>query len=365
VNLLVFNLMMDATHPGLGHTTRWTNELARRAEHVSVITMSVGELALERNVTVHSLGKERGWSEPRRLAAFYRLTHQVLSEHRIDACFAHMTPLFAVLFAPVARRHGIPILLWYAHSSVTRRLRLAHAVADRCVTASPASFPFPSDKVFAVGHGIDTDAFQPPAQVDGDYWGTAISVGRITPVKRIDEMLEAVGLLATEHGLDLRLHLVGGPATSSDEQYMTTLRRRASALDIDHLVTFRGTVQFPEVPAQYHSGALFLNLSGSALDKAILEGMAAGCVPISRNPPFVELARQHDLRWLVPEQGASGLADRISTVLTRSRSEHPELVSRLRRVVTEGHSMTTLGDRVMHHLHELADSSGGGRNRSR
>jgi hypothetical protein len=35
---------MDADHATLGHTTAWTNALARRADHVSVITMLAGRM---------------------------------------------------------------------------------------------------------------------------------------------------------------------------------------------------------------------------------------------------------------------------------------------------------------------------------
>ena len=85
MNLLVFNLAMDADDPALGHTTAWINALARRCEHVSVITMRAGRLAVEPNVDVHTLGKELGLSEPRRLVRFYGLVRSVLRERRIDA----------------------------------------------------------------------------------------------------------------------------------------------------------------------------------------------------------------------------------------------------------------------------------------
>jgi hypothetical protein len=80
---------MDADHATLGHTTAWTNALARRADHVSVITMLAGRIAVEPNVTVYSLGKELGCSEPRRLLTYYRLVHRVFTERPIDACFPH------------------------------------------------------------------------------------------------------------------------------------------------------------------------------------------------------------------------------------------------------------------------------------
>ena len=61
---------------------------------------------------------------------------------------------------------------------------------------------------------------------------------------------------------------------------------------------------FPEVPVAYRSGALFLNLSETgAIDKAILESMASGCVPVSRNASYAAIARDNGLDWLVPGAG--------------------------------------------------------------
>ena len=52
------------------------------------------------------------------------------------------------------------MVLWYAHTSVTPTLRLAHALADRCLTSTPAGFRIPSEKLFVVGQGIDLDQFR-------------------------------------------------------------------------------------------------------------------------------------------------------------------------------------------------------------
>lgn len=357
MKLLVFNLGMDSAHSTLGHTTLWVNELARRCEHVSVITMFVGQLAVDDNVTVHSLGKELGRSEPRRLAEFYRLVHRVLAERPIDACFAHMAPLFTVLFAPIARRHRIPVLLWYAHTSITWTLHVAHRAAQRCVTATAASFPLPSDKLFVVGHGIDTECFTPPDETDSSYETTAVSVGRITPIKHLRELVEAVAILARERGLTVHLELVGGPTTSMDRAYLRQLQRSVASLGLGQQVSFLGPVPFDQMPPYYHRGLLSLNLSDGAMDKAILESMASGCMPVSRNPAFQELARAHDLEWLVPRSGPDGLAECVAGAIHRSQQERAALAARLRRIVMTEHSLSILSDRLIAHLQELAEAS--------
>jgi glycosyltransferase involved in cell wall biosynthesis len=357
VNLLVFNLGMDADHSVLGHTTAWTNALARRCDSVAVIAMFTGRVAVEDNVTVYSLGKERGRSEARRLVEFYRLVRRVLDERRIDACFAHMAPLFAVLFAPFARHRRVPLLLWYAHPSVTPTLRMAYAAADRCVTPTPASFPLRGPKLFVVGHGIDTERFIPPARVGPCYESTAVAVGRVTPVKGLHEIVQAIAALRAVGGPAPSLEIVGGPATPEDGSYLASLRRSVASLQLDPLVTFRGPVPFQEMPLVYHRGRLSLNVSATAMDKALLESMAARCIPISRNPAFVELAHSHGLDELVPAGGPSGLADCIAATLRRGPEEREALGARMRRIVAEEHSLSTLSDRLMAHLTELVEAT--------
>ena len=97
MNLLVFNLKTDADDDVLGFTTDWVNALAASCERIFVITMSAGRIAVAENVQVYSIGKEQGYSEPRRATEFYRTLSRLLRNERIDACFAHMMPLFAVM----------------------------------------------------------------------------------------------------------------------------------------------------------------------------------------------------------------------------------------------------------------------------
>lgn len=351
----MFNLAMDVDHTTLGFTTAWVNALARRCAHVSVITMFAGELAVEDNVAVHSLGKERGWSESHRLWVFYRHVAKVLRERQIDACFAHMAPLFATLFAPIAKPTRVPVLLWYAHGSMPKTVRLAHALSDRCVTSTPSAFRLPSAKLFVIGQGIDTEVFRPPAEVPPDYMRTTISIGRISRTKRIDEMLAALAILRADRGIDARLEVTGEPLTSLDWEYQRELLRDAESLGVMDAVAFVGAVPYREIPARYHRGAIFLNLSENrSIDKAILESMASGCIPVSRNESFQALAAKEGLQELVPGPGADGVADCLARMFGRSLSDREALVARLRRIVTREHCLGSLADTLLIHLGELA-----------
>src|SRR5262249_1475800 len=161
MKLLLFNMATDVNHPGLGFATRWIGALARHVESIHVITMLAGRLALPENVRVYSVGKERGYSEPRRGAEFYRHLLRALRTVQIDVCFSHMIPAFTILASPVLRARNIPIVTWYAHKSVTPILKVAHHVSQRMVTSVGSGYGYRHDKLTIVGQGIDTRLFSP------------------------------------------------------------------------------------------------------------------------------------------------------------------------------------------------------------
>jgi glycosyltransferase involved in cell wall biosynthesis len=356
MNLLVFNIRTDVDDTALGFTTAWVNALAARCSRVDLVTMRTGRLALAENVHVHSLDFDRRRGRIARAAAFYRALLAILRRRPVDACFAHMTPLLAVLFAPLARVRRIPVLLWYAHGAVSLTLRLADALVDRAVTSTPAGYRISSSKVHHVNQGIDTRRFTFRERPDAAYSRTAVLVGRVAPVKHVDEVIEAIGI-ARSQGSDLRLEVIGGPITADDEAYVSRLERLVEERGLGHYVHLRGAVPYSEVPATYHEGLLFPSLSGSgSLDKALLEAMASGCIPLSRNDAFRAYAAERGLEALVPDAGAAGLARKMMWAASLPEREVEDLRRRLRALVEQDHGLDALADRLMGHLRELAAS---------
>jgi glycosyltransferase involved in cell wall biosynthesis len=354
VNVLLFNLRTDVTDTTLGFTTSWINRLARSCEHVVVVTLHAGLVDVEPNVRVFALSRSSRTSRARKVAEFYRLVLRTLRTSRIDVCFAHMTPLLAGLFWPVAKIYRVPVLLWYAHSAVPLELRIAHHLVDRCVTSTPAGFRLPSEKLFVLGQGIDTEVFSPAAEPALDYDRTALSVGRISPRKRLDEVIESIALLRQDREAT-RLLLAGGPITDLDRRYEAEIRARARLLKVDDLVEFVGAVPFHRVPDVYRRGAIFLNVSETgSLDKAILESMASGCIPISRNRSFTGIARAEGLDFLVPPPGPEGVAECLREVLALPTAEKDALRHRLREIVVRNHSLNALMDEITRHLEEIS-----------
>ena len=134
-----------------------------------------------------------GW-----LVRLQRIVARLCLRGEIDAVLAHMGPVFAVAAAPIARLAGRPTFLWYAHGHVSPLLRLAHVLVDGVGTSTPEGFRIASPKVTITGQGIDLERFRPAEHLPEHE--RLLSVGRFSPVKRYETVMEAAGQRRCWHG---------------------------------------------------------------------------------------------------------------------------------------------------------------------
>jgi glycosyltransferase involved in cell wall biosynthesis len=267
-----------------------------------------------------------------------------------DACFVHMSHEWVRRLWPVLAPKRVPILLWYAHGSVGRGLRLSHRLADRVVTSSPEGFRIPSDKAVVVGQGVDTDRYRPLAP--SGRRDEVIYVGRIAPRKQIGLLVEVLAALAEARpDLPIRLKLVG-PTLPGDRAYAAAVRERIAELGVADRVVWAGAVDAARIPQHYRSAFVHLNVSATgSMDKTVLESLACGCPVLTTNEAFRDLLRGHPGLFLDGDRPAA-IAGRI---LGLYESGSPDAAS-LRDLVVGRHDLGGYVDRILEQLGSLAEA---------
>lgn len=350
MRLLLFNLMTDADDPILGFTTSWINALAARCEAVDVVTMQAGRLAVADNVRVYSVGKEKGYGEVRRTVEFYRILLSLLRKNRYQVCFVHMIQVFGVMAAPLLKIAGVPITLWYAHRATGRMLQLAEKLVDHIVTPSAESFRIPSRKVQVIGHGIDTDLFQPSTAHRTPYSArpfAILSVSRLSPVKHLETIIAAVKTLHENGMNNLRLRIVGS-VYPQDEDYAADLRQMATGDGLTTEVEFVGGMTQEAVIQEYQQADVMVNMSATgSVDKVVLEAMACGIPVITANEAFASLLAPWSDLLLVPPDSPEVLPVRLKSIIAMSPDNRVALGLQLRQLVIEHHSMQHLVEHLM------------------
>lgn len=343
--LLLFNLRTDADDHILGFTTRWINGLADYYEAVDVLTTHAGRIDVADNVRVFSVGREQGYGRARRLWRFYTILGGLLLRQRYDACFAHMQPLFAVLAAPLLTLRGVRCTTWYTHKERTRMVQGAARLSYRVVSAVQSSFPVPTPRLRALGHGIDTHFFTPP--------DAPSDTARIVQVARLTAIKHQHVLLAAAQDVPCEIVFVGDVPDGYDDAYKRRLQAEVVERGMQDRVHFAGAQTPDQVREWYRGAALAVNLSPPGLfDKAALEGMACGLPVVVSNEAFAPLtAAYRDALHIPAPDDSESLRERLRHLLRLSPQQRQRIGSALRQQVIEQHSFRQLLRKLITVMH--------------
>lgn len=217
-----------------------------------------------------------GCGAGRRMSMIFRLA-RLFRQSRIDVVHTHN--LRSLLYgAPAARlarsrrvihtRHG---QLYGASASDTRAFRWASWFTDHvvCVSDDSARLSLADGvaprRVRTIVNGVDSTRFAFLGSAEGS---TVVAVGRLSPEKGFDTLIEAIALASSEHP-SLRLELAG------DGPCLPELRRLADRLGVRERVNFLGEVS--DVPAVLARARLFVLPSlTEGISLTLLEAMARG-----------------------------------------------------------------------------------------
>jgi glycosyltransferase involved in cell wall biosynthesis len=258
-----------------------------------------------------------------------------------------MGPVFAVAAAPIARLAGRPTFLWYAHGHVSPTLRLARTLVAGVGTSTLEGFRISSPKVTITGQGIDLERFRP-----AESWSREerlLSVGRFSPVKRYDTLLDALAAPSLVGRADLTVELLGGAHSESERAHLESLRSRATSLGLGERVRFVPGLPHAEIVPTYQRATLFATASATgSLDKAALEAAACGLPPIVCNPAFRALYGDlwPDLSFASADDVA-GLSARLAGWLDRSPAERRQTALVIREKIAAEHSVEHWADAVV------------------
>jgi glycosyltransferase involved in cell wall biosynthesis len=320
---------VDPRHPALAATVPKIAELASHVDEVVVLADGAVPGVLPDNCRVRTF---RGGSKAVRGARFEAALARELPGLRGGAVVAHMCPIYAVLAAPLVRPLRVPLVLWFTHWRASDLLKAAERASTAVTTVDVRSFPLPSRKLRAIGHGIDLEEFPCASPREGE--GTRLlALGRYSTAKGLDVTVAAVPLA----GDDVELH-VHGPVLSDDERaHRVELEQVVEELGLDGRVTIGDPVPRDELPALFaEHDALVNNMRAGAPDKVVYEA-AAACLPVlASNPIFDELLapEQRFTRW-----DPRSLAEGIRTLAALSAEERAELGRGLREHVAQRHSV--------------------------
>lgn len=351
MKLLIITQKVDKNDSVLGFFHGWIVEFAKHCEKLIVICLYKGEYDLPENVKVLSLEKENGRNRLKYIFKFYKYIWKYRKDY--DNIFVHMNQIYVLMGGFFWKIYGKKIGLWYTHKRVNILLKIAEKISDIIFTASNSSFRLFSKKLKVMGHGIDTNIFCPDSyNLDKNIF-EIISIGRISPVKKYEQLIDAIELLLLE---DIKLEkgftvkIIGEPITDNDKIYFDLIRKNIKYKKLDNVIHFIGPVSNYEIVNYLRNSKLFLHMSQTgSLDKAILEAMACGVLVISNNDSVKNdlLSNYHNLFCY---ENVEDLTTKIKNIINMDEDLYKKYREKLRNIVVEKHNLKVLINNIINKI---------------
>jgi glycosyltransferase involved in cell wall biosynthesis len=334
--------IVDPADSNLGATRAKIAALARRVDEVVVLCDRKVEGVLPDNCRLRVFGA------PTRVQRAYRYISALVEELREKpvAVVGHMVPLYTIVAAPFVRVRRVPLMLWYTHWKGHIVVRMAVIVCTHLLSMDVRSFPLRSRKVFGIGHGIDVNEFpcQPVEPLAGRSF-RVMSLGRYSPPKRLDEMVEGVRI-ARERGLDVRIDLHGTASPGLEAAYKRELEELVSGDSYRDFATVGGPIPRTELPPVYAEADVVASDFISP-DKIVFEACSSCRPVIASHEAFDNLFDGIDPPLAFERDHPETFADRIEALAALSDEERHVIGETLRERVRTGHSVDTWADAIL------------------
>ena len=266
-------------------------------------------------VPVAILGETR-ISRPLTVLRARRALGSLLRSQHPDVIVCHQAWPLAI-FGPVAKRHSIPLVLWM-HMMASRlwldrlawRVRPGTIVCNSRFTAS--TLPATGASVEVVYYPIDTRTM-PAERTPASGGAVIVQVSRMESLKGHTVLLDALAQLRDHAGWTC--WLAGGAQRPSEEQYMQSLRDRATRLGIADRVKFLGDRS--DVGRLLADSDIYCqpNVEPEAFGISLVEALAARLPVVTSAIGGAKEIVDETCGVLVPPRDAGALASVLSSLL--------------------------------------------------
>ena len=326
----------------LGFFHDWIKRLADVAD-IFVITNYAGKYDLPDNVKVFSLGKESGAGKFVKFFRYQWLLLKLLPKS--SGVFFHMCPEYVLGAGLLPKFFGKKTLLWYAHKAISWKLRFAEKLVDKIFTPSKESFRLASKKVEITGHGIDVEKFKPAEKIKDGSKFKIISVGRISPVKNYELLIEVADILRNKSfsaqggpASGWEIKIAGAPILESDKICFEKLKEKVQEKNLEDKIVFVGPISNKDIAGFYQGGDLFINLSDTgSIDKAVLEAMACELKILTSNEAFKSILKEEN----IIDKNSENIANKIISLAKDAD------IFNSREYVVKNHNLDNLADKII------------------
>jgi glycosyltransferase involved in cell wall biosynthesis len=340
--LIFFCQSASQEDPIVADTIQKIESLANRSEisHIFVLSLrgSVGKNT--KKISFYDVGSNV--SKFKKLYLLFSTVIKICREHKIKSCFLYMTPTILPFFWCMKPFFKFKVVAWFAHTYFNLKTRIClKYFCDKWVSIDKAQIlNYPHVKI--IGQGVDTFLFAPIIQ---NKKTDLLTVGRITPVKKIELIFQAMNLLNFK-GLKTTLTIVGDAYLPDDQKYKNKLLKMIIELKLNEQVMWAGSIKRNSLPDFYSGAKVIVFPVRGGIGKVTVEALSCGIPVVINDPKAHEFLGEKLSNLFIASDDPELMASRIESLLLLNTSDYQNLSLECRQLILNKHSIEKFTERL-------------------
>lgn len=354
MNIVFFCQSVDVKDPVIGDTVGRIRHLAKQMniKHIDVIAIRGQNVELASNISVHVLSRDTS-SRFKTILDLRKILNRVSSQRKIDLVYLYMTPTVSPIFYLLKWKYGYKVVNWFAHTVFTKATKLSlKYFTDAWVSVNKAQTFEGTNHLHIVGQGVELKEFY-PLQSQKIY--DLVTVGRVTPVKRIENILESLYFCKQKMAKDYSLAICGDSYVEEDKLYKKNLEMKILEFGIQNQVYWLGSVPRGELNKVLNQSKAFVFTVPGGIGKATMEAMAVGLPVIITETRAADFFGKELSNQLICSDNIESLARHIHKILELEERDYQNLSSEIKKLVFAKYSMESFSERLANILEALVE----------
>lgn len=298
-----------------------------------------------RGLKVYGIGSDR-LSRGGALASFFRVIWRVYKDEKPTVFYLYMCPTLAPLLLPYRLFAGVSIVQWFGHAHYTMRTKIAlKYFCDLWFNSNKSMAPFPVKHLRLVGQGVKADQFFYDPKIHKKF--DLITVGRLAPIKKIEQILEVLQICRDQYGKCYTLNICGDAFAPGDLEYKKKLEDLVKAYNLTDQVRLSGMVAREQMPTVLQQAKVFIFLVHGGVGKASLEAIACGVPVVISTPEARDFFGDELSQWFLCEKDLQTVSKAVIKILEAPPEIYRELAQKANGLFLEKYSMDKFIDRIV------------------
>lgn len=328
--LLVTVQAVDLDDALMGFFHEWLVAASTQFDTITVLALRVGRYQLPANITVIPLRPKESRSRWTALLMVWRESWKRRKEY--NAVFVRGDVQYVIIAGWLWRLLGKRVILWYAHYIVNPWVLPASLVAHTIATSVPEACASPFVHAISIGQAISSDRFVMRERETPHDRVQIITLGRVTRVKRIEELMES--FLHADGEKWGTMQIVGPrPDRAYEQELQHVIQEHPSQIHWGPSV-----VPYDEIPKFLCMFDIQFSACEASLDKVIVESMLCGVIPIVATDGLRH-SLPESLHWLIAKDDSTRVKA-LKKIVSLSTEERWLLRTRLRDIAMKTHTVT-------------------------